>query len=96
MLAGYKLFYVFYIYLSNFFFLIINNFLIVWNQGTFRILSSIAFETVTSHWDESQKASSPDNFLYFQLFQIYVNAEILTIETLEQGVKYAQSLQLVS
>ena len=52
------------------------NFLIVWNQGTFRILPSIAFETVTSHWDESQKASSRDNFLYFQLFQIHVNAEI--------------------
>ena len=44
------------IYSSSFFFLYINDFLIVWNQDTFRILSSIAFETVKIHREQNQKS----------------------------------------
>ena len=42
------------IYLSKSFFLYINDFLIVWNQGTLRISRSIAFETVKSYGEKKQ------------------------------------------
>ena len=43
------------VYLSQFFFLYINDFLMVQKQGAFRILSSIVSETVKNQREEKQK-----------------------------------------
>ena len=60
------------IYLSNFFFLYINDFRIAKNQGAFWILSSIFFKTVKkAETRKTKKAWSCDDFFHFQTFEIF-------------------------
>ena len=42
----------------------------------FRILSSIAFETVQIQREEKQKARFRENFFHLQIFQAFENLEI--------------------
>ena len=65
------------IYLSWFLFLYINDFLMVSNQGAFRILTSIVFEIVKSQREENQKRIISGQFFFiFKFFQAFGNLEM--------------------
>ena len=55
------------------------------NQGAFRILSSIAFETVKSQTEEKQKSMiSAKRVFHFQIFETFGNSETYFGVTLKE------------
>ena len=65
------------VYLSHFFFLYINDFLMVQKQGAFWILSSIVSETAKNQREEKQKKQwFRKIFFHFQIFQTFGNLKI--------------------
>ena len=61
----------FYFYIFFFLFSFFNDSLIVQNQGTFRILSSMVFETVKIKGKRNKNACFPDKIFNFQFFKTF-------------------------
>ena len=70
--------YHFYLFqLIYFFFSYINDFLMVYNQSAFRILSLIALETITNQREEKQEIWLRDNKMFLNSDQFFVSLSIL-------------------
>ena len=60
------------IYLSYYFFLYINDFLMVWNHSAMRVLSSITFKTVKGRKEEKQKSmNSEESFSFLKSWNFW-------------------------